>query len=78
MSHVTWDEATLDKWLADPDRVIAGNDMSFRLNDAGERADIVAYLKEKGVPHVWHVDGNAHDTTEWQNNLFLFSQRLFK
>ena len=23
------------------------------------------YLKEKGVPHVWHVDGNAHDTTEW-------------
>ena len=37
-----------------------------------------AYLKEKGVPHVWHVDGNAHDTTEWQNNLYLFSQRIFK
>ncbi len=36
------------------------------------------YLKEKGVPHVWHVDGNAHDTTEWQNNLYLFSQRIFK
>ncbi len=33
------------------------------------------YLKEKGVPHVWHVDGNAHDTTEWDNNLYLFSQR---
>ena len=36
------------------------------------------YLKEKGVPHVWHVDGNAHDTTEWENNLYLFSQRIFK
>ena len=36
------------------------------------------YLKEKSVPHVWHVDGNAHDTTEWQNNLYLFSQRIFK
>jgi enterochelin esterase-like enzyme len=36
------------------------------------------YLKEQGVPHVWHVDGNAHDTTEWDNNLYLFSQRLFK
>ena len=36
------------------------------------------YLKEKGVPHVWHVDGNAHDTTEWDNNLYLFSQRIFK
>jgi enterochelin esterase-like enzyme len=37
-----------------------------------------AYLKEKGVPHIWHVDGNAHDTTEWENNLYLFSQRIFK
>jgi enterochelin esterase-like enzyme len=37
-----------------------------------------AYLKENGVPHIWHVDGNAHDTTEWDNNLYLFSQRIFK
>jgi len=37
-----------------------------------------AYLREKGVPHVWHVDGNAHDTTECQNNLHLLSQRIFK
>ncbi len=36
------------------------------------------YLKDKGVPHVWHVDGNAHDPTEWKNNLYLFSQRLFR
>jgi len=36
-----------------------------------------AYLKENGVPHVYHVDGNAHDTTEWDNNLYLFSQRIF-
>jgi len=37
-----------------------------------------AYLKEKQVPHVWHVDGNAHDATHWRNNLWLFSQRIFK
>jgi enterochelin esterase-like enzyme len=37
-----------------------------------------AYLKEKDVPHVWHVDGNAHDPTEWKNNLYLFSQRVFR
>jgi enterochelin esterase-like enzyme len=36
------------------------------------------YLKEKGVPHVWHVDGNAHDTPEWQNNLYWFAQHIFK
>jgi len=37
-----------------------------------------AYLKEKKVPHVWHVDGNGHDPTHWRNNLWLFSQRIFK
>lgn len=36
------------------------------------------YLKEKQVPHVWHVDGNGHDATHWKNNLWLFSQRIFK
>ena len=37
-----------------------------------------AYLKEKDVPHVWHVDGHAHDATEWRNNLYLFLQRIFR
>ena len=37
-----------------------------------------AYLKEENVPHIWHVDGNAHDTPEWRNNLYLFSQRVFR
>jgi enterochelin esterase-like enzyme len=35
-------------------------------------------LKENGVPHVWHVDSNAHDDTEWSNNLYLFAQHIFK
>lgn len=37
-----------------------------------------AYLKEKDVPHVWNVDGNAHDPTEWKNNLYHFVQRIFR
>jgi len=36
------------------------------------------YLKEKKVPHVWHLDSNAHDNTEWDNNLYLFVQHLYK
>lgn len=36
------------------------------------------YLKEKGVSHVWNVDGHAHDPTEWKNNLYYFVQKLFK
>ena len=37
-----------------------------------------AHLKERQVPHVWHVDGNGHDATHWKNNLWLFAQRIFK
>ncbi|HSU56281.1 MAG TPA: alpha/beta hydrolase-fold protein [Candidatus Dormibacteraeota bacterium] len=36
-----------------------------------------AYLKEKQVPHIWHVDGNAHDPTHWRNSLYYFTQKLF-
>jgi enterochelin esterase-like enzyme len=36
------------------------------------------YLKANGVPHVWNVDGHAHDATEWKNNLFYFLQKLFR
>ncbi|MCU1336967.1 MAG: cytochrome c, class [Bryobacterales bacterium] len=45
-ASVTWDESTLDRWLNDTESVIPDNDMSFRLNDATERANIIAYLKQ--------------------------------
>jgi enterochelin esterase-like enzyme len=37
-----------------------------------------AYLKEHDVPHVWNVDSNAHDPTEWRNNLYYFLQQVFR
>jgi enterochelin esterase-like enzyme len=37
-----------------------------------------AYLKEKGVPHIWHVDSGAHNFPVWKNDLYLFSQRIFR
>jgi cytochrome c len=43
-----WDEMTLDRWVADPEAVAPGNEMAFRLEDNGERRDIVAYLKVLG------------------------------
>jgi enterochelin esterase-like enzyme len=36
------------------------------------------WLKQHNVPHIWHVDSNGHDATEWRNNLFLFAQHLFR
>lgn len=37
-----------------------------------------AYLKEKGVPHVWHVTEHGHDAPEWKQALYYFVQDLFK
>jgi len=37
-----------------------------------------AYLKEKNVPHIWHVDEHAHDFQHWKKALFQFSQLIFK
>jgi cytochrome c len=42
----TWDEATLDAWLSDPQSVIPGAIMPYRQAKAETRAAIIAYLKE--------------------------------
>ena len=46
-SSITWTEQTLDKWLADPDKFIPGNRMGFKTRNAADRADIIAYLKNR-------------------------------
>jgi enterochelin esterase-like enzyme len=37
-----------------------------------------AYLKENKVPHIWHLDSGKHEFKVWKNDLYLFSQLLFK
>jgi enterochelin esterase-like enzyme len=37
-----------------------------------------AYLKEKNVLHVWHVDDHAHDFQHWKKGLYFFAQQIFK
>ena len=44
-SQLVWDDASLEKWLTNPDSLIADNDMGFRVNRPDERADIIRYLK---------------------------------
>lgn len=42
---VTWTESTLEKWLANPERFIAGNSMTFAgLRESRDRQDVIAYL----------------------------------
>jgi cytochrome c len=46
-SGLTWDEATLDRWLTNPSALVPGTKMYFKIDDAQSRADIIAYLKEQ-------------------------------
>lgn len=36
------------------------------------------YLKENSVPHIWSVEPGGHDFKVWKNDLYGFSQLLFK
>ncbi len=36
------------------------------------------YLKANGVRHIYYIEPGAHDFKVWKNDLYLFSQLLFK
>ena len=35
-------------------------------------------LEKMKVPHTWNVDSGGHDFRVWRNDLYYFSQRLFR
>ena len=45
-SKVVWSEKTLNAWLENPERTIPGQKMGYRVTEALDRADLIAYLKE--------------------------------
>ena len=46
-ANITWNEETLDKWLTDPQAVAPGAKMFFHLENPQDRADVIAYLKDR-------------------------------
>jgi len=46
---LTWNDATLERWLSDPDMVVPDNNMSFSVPKAEERRDLIAYLQRQRV-----------------------------
>lgn len=36
------------------------------------------YLQANGVPHIFYIEPGGHDFKVWKNDLYLFSQLLFK
>ena len=45
-SHLVWDEASLDRWLADPEKLVPGQRMGVNVPEAAARRDLIAYLKQ--------------------------------
>jgi len=45
-SKITWTDDTLDQWLTDTEKLVPGNEMTFHVEKAAERTDIIAYLKQ--------------------------------
>jgi cytochrome c len=48
-SNLVWNETTLDRWLANPQALVPGTKMMFSVDDAQDRADVIAFLKEKAA-----------------------------
>jgi len=48
-SSIVWNETTLDKWLTDPQAFVPGTKMTFSVDAAQDRADVIAFLKEKSA-----------------------------
>ena len=47
-ASLTWSAATLDQWLAGPQKFIPGVRMPVRVLDSTTRHDIIAYLEALG------------------------------
>jgi cytochrome c len=52
-SNIVWNDKTLDDWIADPQHLVPGNQMTFAgIKDARQRADLLAFLKDATQPGV--------------------------
>jgi cytochrome c len=45
-AKIVWKEDTLDRWLTDTEKLVPDNDMTFHVEKADERREIIAYLKQ--------------------------------
>ena len=45
-AHIVWNDTSLEHWLADPDTLVPGNNMEFRVAKPQERRDLIALLKQ--------------------------------
>lgn len=44
-SRITWDNKSLDRWLTNPEGLVPGQKMGYRVDDPKDRQDIIAFLR---------------------------------
>lgn len=72
-SRLTWDAATLNKFLANPMAVMPGTTMPMPVPDADHRADVIAFLSTLKIPEgvtlkyeVVRAAAGGTDPNDWQ------------
>ena len=49
-ASMTWDAASLDAWLKNPEALVPGQRMGYSVPDATDRDDLVAFLRRAATP----------------------------
>lgn len=68
-----------------PDPAATGKQLKLFLLTCGNKDGLFriskgmqTYLKEKNVPHIWHVDDRGHEPTHWADSLYFLVQKIFR
>ncbi len=68
-----------------PDPAATAKQMKLIYLSSGDKDGLISigqnlhrYLKQNNVPHIWEVIPGEHNIQVWTNDLYLFSQRIFK
>lgn len=68
-----------------PDPTLTASQLKLLWISCGDQDNLISfsqrthdYLKEHDVPHIFYVEPGGHDFKVWKNDLYLFSQLLFK
>jgi cytochrome c len=44
-ARLVWDAANVERWLADPEKLLPGQRMNFSVSNPADRADLIEYLR---------------------------------
>ena len=64
-AKIVWTEETLDKWLTDPQTFVPGVKMFFHLDNPQDRADVIAFLRDRRSSRGVRSEAGGPYPTAW-------------